>query len=173
MVRLNFLNLFPKKVLILIRKSIFGLVPKKFTVNFFQNCRLSIKSLSLKSLHYCKGVWRFRVEKKQLREKVLFFSTRIYTSSVRLVCLRRTALYRVSKFFGKGGLLGTTFENGLYLITSHCFHISERKIIFGDSRVLKASYFSRYSRSAKISEASRFARGYWVTKFSQAFLVLG
>ena len=48
MVTRKFLNLFSKKVLILIRKSISKLVPKRLTVNFYQNCRLS-----LKFLHYC------------------------------------------------------------------------------------------------------------------------
>ena len=44
-----------KKFLILIQKSVFDLVPKRFTVNFFQKCRLSLKALSLKGSHYCIG----------------------------------------------------------------------------------------------------------------------
>ena len=116
-----------------------------------------------------------------MREKVLFFSTRIYTSSVGLGFLwppctgfwnfSEKGVYKVQReIFWK---IRYNVRKGALPYNARCFHISEREIIFGDYRVMKASYFSRYSRSAKISEASRFARGCWVTKFSMAFLVLG
>ena len=42
--------------IVLIRKSIYDLVPKKFTENVFQKYRLSLKALSLKGSHYCNWI---------------------------------------------------------------------------------------------------------------------